>query len=84
MGQINFFVVPCRDPTALQPFCWVVSRLANQQPGLWLSRCSTGFWVIEKKKKCPHGKHLHSQALVEGNTLFGTTKDAASTPDIRY
>ena len=55
----DFFVVPCRDPTSFQPFCWVVSRLAIQQPGLWLSRCSTGFWV--KRQNCFHEKGLLSQ-----------------------
>ena len=33
---------PCREATAPQCFWWVVTRLASQQPDLWLSRCP---WV---------------------------------------
>jgi hypothetical protein len=37
--------IPYRKPTSFQPFWWVVTRLATQQHGLWLSRCSMGVWA---------------------------------------
>jgi len=46
-------VLRCCDPTSFRPFWWVVTRLAIQQPSLWLSPLFVGFGA--KRQKRLHG-----------------------------